>query len=65
MKRYIIKTLDGNRYETESTPVLAEKYDVWWLSFPINDGIGNVRMNVSNVVCVIEKETDGKEEKEG
>lgn len=65
MKRYIIKTIGGDRYETETSPTFNKKCDFWWLTFPINDGVGTICMNVSNVMCVIEKETDGEEEKEG
>ena len=58
-KRYIIKTLDGNRYETESPPVFTKKCDVWWLRFPTNDGEGTVLVYIPNIVCIVEKETDG------
>lgn len=61
MKRYIVKTIGGNRYETDTSPLFTKNCDSWWLTFPVNNGVGTVRMNVSNVVCIIEKETDGEE----
>ena len=58
MTRYIIKTVDGNRYETDTKPEGGRAQDTHWMIFPTNDGTGKVLVNVSNIVCVIEKEVE-------
>lgn len=58
MTRYIIKTVDGNRYETDEKPVGGNAQGIHWMIFPTNDGAGKVYVNVSNIICVIEKEVE-------
>ena len=57
-KRFIIKTVDGNRYETDEVPFKSTALGTDWLEFPINDGVGKVYVNVTNIVCSIVKEVD-------
>lgn len=57
-KRFIIKTVDGNRYETDEVPFKTTSIGTDWLEFPINDGVGNVDVNIANIVCIIVKEVD-------
>ena len=57
-ERYIIKTVDGNRYETDVKPVGGNAQGIHWMIFPTNDGVGKVYVNVANIVCSIVKEVD-------
>ena len=57
-KWFIIKTVDGNRYETDDPPIGMNKSSVTWLRFKVNDGVGYVYVNPENVVCVIVKEVE-------
>jgi len=54
--RFIIKTVDGNRYETDHEPVKDTCKE--WLYFPVNDGVGSVAVNIDNIVCIIAKEAE-------
>ena len=55
---YIIKTMDGNRYETNHMPIGFGKPGDLWLRFPVNDGVGTAYVNIANIVCVIQKEVE-------
>ena len=57
-KRYIIKTVDGNRYETNDIPLRIEKAGIEWLYFPVKDGVGTMFVNIANIVSLTEKEVD-------
>lgn len=57
-KRFIIKTTDGNRYETDDIPLRIEKAGIEWLYFPVNDGVGTMFINIANIVSLTEKEVD-------
>lgn len=54
--RFIIKTVDGNRYETDHEP--TKSTDMKWMYFPVNDGVGSIAVNIDNVVCIIAKEVE-------
>lgn len=59
MKRYIIKTVDGNRYETVAEEIRYETSgDFPWAYFPTNDGVGVVNININHIVCIIVKEVE-------
>ena len=58
MTRYIIKTVDGNRYETDDIPLSQERAGIDWLYFSARDGKGTVYINVSNIVSLTEKEVE-------
>ena len=59
MKRYIIKTVDGNRYETDEMPLRTEKAGIDWLYFPVKDGVGTKFINIANIVSLTELEVEG------
>lgn len=56
--KYIIKTLDGNRYETNEVPLSQKRTGIDWLYFSSRDGKGTVYVNVSAIVSVTEKEEE-------
>ena len=58
MKQFIIKTVDGNRYETTDEIQYETSGDFPWAYFPTNDGVGVVNINVNNIVCIIVKEVE-------
>ena len=57
-KRYIIKTVDGNRYETDVKPVRVTLHDTNWMTFPTNDGVGRVFVSIANIVCSIVEDVE-------
>lgn len=57
-KRFIIKTADGNRYETNDIPLRIEKAGIEWLYFPVKDGVGTMFVNIANIVSLTEMEVD-------
>lgn len=57
-KRFIIKTTDGNRYETNDIPLRIEKAGIEWLYFPVKDGVGTMYVNIANIVSLTEMEVD-------
>lgn len=59
MKRYIIKTVDGNRYETDEMPLRTEKAGIDWLYFSVKDGVGTKFINIANIVSLTELEVEG------
>lgn len=62
MKKHItIKTIDGNRYETDQTPVRTGRNGIDWFCFPVKDGVGNKFINIANVVSVTELEVEDDE----
>lgn len=58
MKQFIIKTVDGNRYETTDKLSYDTRFDLAWVYFHTNDGSGFVSININNIVCVVEKEIE-------
>lgn len=58
MKKYIIKTVDGSRYETTDKLNYDTRFDLAWVYFPTNDGSGFVSINIHHIVCVVEKEIE-------
>lgn len=58
MKRYIIKTVDSNRYETNEIPLREKRAGIDWLCFSARDGKGTVYVSVSNIVSLTEMEVD-------
>lgn len=58
-KRLItIKTIDGNRYETDVLPMRTGRVGIGWLYFPVKDGVGTKYINISNIVSLTEREVD-------
>ena len=57
-KLFTIKTIDGNRYETDEIPLRIEKASIDWLYFPVKNGIGTKYINISNIVSLTEMEVD-------
>lgn len=57
-KHFTIKTIDGNRYETDEIPPRIEKAGIDWLYFSVNDGVGTKYINISNIVSLTEMEVD-------
>ena len=57
-KRFIIKTTDGNRYDTNDIPLRIEKAGIEWLYFPVKVGVGTMFINTANIVSLTEKEVD-------
>ena len=55
---FTIKTIDGNRYETDEIPLRTEKAGIDWLYFPVNDGVGTKYINISNIVSLTEMEVE-------
>lgn len=58
MKQFIIKTVDGNRYETTEELGCVTRFNLKWLYFPVHEGSGFVSVNIKNIVCVVEKEIE-------
>lgn len=58
MKRYIIKTIDGNRYETDEIPMRTAKAGIDWLYFSVKDGVGTKFINITNIVSLTELEVE-------
>ncbi len=56
--RYIIKTVDGNRYETDEVPVWRGRFSIDSLAFSSRDGNGTVYVNIDNIVSITEKEVE-------
>ena len=57
-KHFTIKTIDGNRYETDEIPLRTEKAGIDWLYFPVKDGVGTKYINIANIVSLTELEVD-------
>lgn len=57
-KRFIIKTVDGNRYETDEVPTLDRRFCLDFLRFPSRDGKGVVYVNTDTIVCFFEREVE-------
>ena len=57
-KRITIKTIDGNRYETDVMPTRTGRDGVDWLTFPVREGVGTKYLNLSNVVSITELEVE-------
>lgn len=53
--RYIIKTMDGNRYELphDVSPTLVNKFYLKWLAFPAKDCFLKY-INIDNIVSITE-----------
>ena len=58
MKTYSIKTIDGNRYETDEIPLRTTRAGIDWLYFPVKDGIGYKYINILNIVSLTERGDD-------
>ncbi len=58
MKTYSIKTVDGNRYETDEIPLRTTRAGIDWLYFPVKDGVGFKYINVQNIVSMTERTVD-------
>ena len=58
MTRFIIKTVDGNRYETDDVPVNTERFGLKCLCFSVRDGRGTVHVNTANIVSLTAKEVE-------
>jgi len=57
-KLFTIKTIDGNRYETDEIPLRIERAGIDWLYFSLRDEIGTKYININNIVSLTEKEVD-------
>jgi len=57
-KRITIKTIDGNRYETDVMPTRTGRDGIDWLAFPVREGVGTKYLNLSNVVSITELEVE-------
>ena len=55
-KHFTIKTIDGNRYETDEIPLRIEKAGIDWLYLPGKDGVGTKYINIANIVSLTELE---------
>lgn len=60
MKTYSIKTVDGNRYETDEIPLRTTRAGIDWLYFPVKDGVGFKYINVQNIVSMTERTVDNE-----
>lgn len=58
MLRYIIKTVDGNRYETDEVSFWRGRFRMDALTFSSRDGNGTVYVNIDNIVSITEKEVE-------
>lgn len=59
MKKHItIKTIDGNRYETNVIPLITLIAGIDWLYFPVKDGVGTKYINIANIVSLTELEVE-------
>ena len=57
-KHITIKTIDGNRYETDVVPQRIDRDSIDWLYFPVKDGVGTKYINIANIVSLTELEVD-------
>ena len=57
-KRITIKTIDGNRYETDDIPLRTGRAGIDWLYFPVKDGVGTKYIKIANIVSLTELEVD-------
>lgn len=57
-KRITIKTIDGNRYETDVMPLRTGRAGIDWPYFPVKDGVGTKYINISNIVSLTELEVE-------
>jgi len=57
-KHITIKTIDGNRYETDVVPQRIGRAGIDWLFFPVKDGVGTKYINIANIVSLTELEVD-------
>lgn len=57
-KHITIKTIDGNRYETDVMPLRTGRAGIDWLYFPVKDGVGTKYINIANIVSLTELEVD-------
>lgn len=57
-KHFTIKTIDGNRYETDVVPTRTGRNGIDWLCFPVKDGVGTKYINIANIVSLTEVEVN-------
>ena len=57
-KHITIKTIDGNRYETDVVPQRIGRAGIDWLYFQVKDGVGTKYINIANIVSLTELEVD-------
>lgn len=57
-KHITIKTIDGNRYETDVVPQRIGRAGIDWLCFPVKDEVGTKYINIANIVSLTELEVD-------
>lgn len=57
-KLFTIKTIDGNRYETDDIPLRIERAGINWLYFSLRDNTGTKYININNIVSLTEMEVD-------
>lgn len=57
-KHYTIKTVTGDRYETDEVPLRMEKAGIDWLFFPVREGDGTKFISVKHIVSLTEREVE-------
>lgn len=57
-KLFTIKTIDGNRYESDKIPLRTEIYGIDWLYFPVREGVDTKYINIANIVSMTEQEVE-------